>query len=164
VRDQTQAICDAVGELAAEGPGRHPGVSVREREIRDTADALQAMSLRHTEMAPLYSGSRQPSSTGSSNRTPATRRPRDERGRDLADRSRHPVRRRPRPGPHLALQQAPEGAAAADREDLAGVGQPTRGRCGRVADGIAIRLYSEDDFESRPEFTEPEILRTTWRR
>src|SRR5205085_2027756 len=34
------------------------------------------------------------------------------------------------------------------------------GRCGRVADGIAIRLYSEDDFESRPQFTEPEILRT----
>ena len=34
------------------------------------------------------------------------------------------------------------------------------GRCGRVADGIAIRLYSEQDFESRPEFTDPEILRT----
>lgn len=34
------------------------------------------------------------------------------------------------------------------------------GRCGRVADGIAIRLYSEDDFNSRPEFTDPEILRT----
>src|SRR5690606_22256590 len=35
------------------------------------------------------------------------------------------------------------------------------GRCGRVADGIAIRLYSEEDFESRPEFTDPEILRTS---
>ena len=34
------------------------------------------------------------------------------------------------------------------------------GRCGRVADGICIRLYSEEDFDSRPEFTEPEILRT----
>ncbi|MDN5759414.1 MAG: ATP-dependent RNA helicase HrpA, partial [Tomitella sp.] len=34
------------------------------------------------------------------------------------------------------------------------------GRCGRVADGICIRLYSEDDFEQRPAFTEPEILRT----
>lgn len=34
------------------------------------------------------------------------------------------------------------------------------GRCGRVADGITIRLYSEQDFESRPEFTDPEILRT----
>ena len=35
-----------------------------------------------------------------------------------------------------------------------------KGRCGRIADGICIRLYSEEDFESRPEFTEPEILRT----
>lgn len=35
------------------------------------------------------------------------------------------------------------------------------GRSGRVADGIAVRLYSEDDFVSRPEFTEPEILRTS---
>ena len=34
------------------------------------------------------------------------------------------------------------------------------GRCGRTSDGICIRLYSEDDYESRPEFTEPEILRT----
>ena len=34
------------------------------------------------------------------------------------------------------------------------------GRCGRVADGICIRLYGEDDFDARPEFTEPEILRT----
>jgi ATP-dependent helicase HrpA len=38
--------------------------------------------------------------------------------------------------------------------------QQRSGRCGRVADGIAIRLYSEEDFESRPEFTDPEILRT----
>ncbi|MDO4912924.1 MAG: ATP-dependent RNA helicase HrpA [Bifidobacteriaceae bacterium] len=35
------------------------------------------------------------------------------------------------------------------------------GRCGRIADGIAIRLYSREDFESRPEFGDPEILRTS---
>ena len=35
-----------------------------------------------------------------------------------------------------------------------------KGRCGRVEEGICIRLYSEQDFESRPEFTDPEILRT----
>ena len=34
------------------------------------------------------------------------------------------------------------------------------GRCGRVAPGVCIRLYSEEDFAGRPEFTEPEILRT----
>lgn len=35
------------------------------------------------------------------------------------------------------------------------------GRCGRIADGIAIRLYSKDDYDARPRFTEPEILRTS---
>ena len=35
------------------------------------------------------------------------------------------------------------------------------GRCGRVADGVAIRLYSQADYLSRPEYTEPEILRTS---
>ena len=35
-----------------------------------------------------------------------------------------------------------------------------KGRCGRVADGICVRLYSEDDFNARPEFTDPEVLRT----
>ncbi len=38
------------------------------------------------------------------------------------------------------------------------------GRCGRVAPGTCIRLYSEEDLSGRPEFTEPEVLRTTWRR
>ena len=35
-----------------------------------------------------------------------------------------------------------------------------KGRCGRMADGVCIRLYAEDDFESRPKFTDPEIMRT----
>ncbi len=39
--------------------------------------------------------------------------------------------------------------------------QQRSGRAGRTSDGIAIRLYSEEDFDSRPEFTEPEILRTS---
>ena len=73
----------------------------------------------------------------------------------------HPLRRRRRHRAHLPLQPAHQGAAAADRADLARPA-PTSGpgRCGRVADGICIRLYSEEDYESRPEFTDPEILRT----
>ena len=35
-----------------------------------------------------------------------------------------------------------------------------KGRCGRVADGICVRLYSEEDYDARPEFTDPEVLRT----
>ena len=60
------------------------------------------------------------------------------------------------------LQRAAEGPAAADRAGLAGVSANQRkGRCGRVADGIAIRLYAEEDFDERPRFTDPEILRTS---
>src|SRR5207247_3473891 len=49
------------------------------------------------------------------------------------------------------LQIEPISQASADQR---------KGRCGRVAAGICIRLYAEEDFASRPEFTEPEILRT----
>ena len=35
-----------------------------------------------------------------------------------------------------------------------------KGRCGRVSEGVCVRLYSQEDFLSRPEFTDPEILRT----
>src|SRR5437899_1435524 len=53
-RDQVQAITDAVDELAAEGPGDVLVFLSGEREIRDTADALRALELRHTEILPLY--------------------------------------------------------------------------------------------------------------
>ena len=59
------------------------------------------------------------------------------------------------------LLQPHQGPAPADRAGQPGQRQPAAGRCGRVADGIAIRLYSQADFEARPEYTEPEILRTS---
>ena len=56
---------------------------------------------------------------------------------------------------------ADQGPAAADRGRSAGpVPNQRKGRCGRVAEGICVRLYSQDDFEQRPQFTEPEVLRT----
>src|SRR5512139_2447027 len=54
VRDQITAICDAVDELSAEGPGDILVFLSGEREIRDTADALNRRQLRHTEIIPLY--------------------------------------------------------------------------------------------------------------
>ncbi|HEX8498438.1 MAG TPA: ATP-dependent RNA helicase HrpA, partial [Actinomycetales bacterium] len=160
-RDQTQAVCDAVGELCAEGPGDILVFLSGEREIRDTADALNAMSLRHTEIAPLYARL----SSAEQHRVfePHTGR-RVVLATNVAETSltvpgiRYVVdpgtARISRYSRRLKVQRLPiepvSQASAAQRA----------GRCGRVADGICIRLYSQDDFESRPEFTEPEILRT----
>ena len=161
-RDQVQAICDAVSSLSREAPGDILVFLSGEREIRDTADALRGLTLRDTEILPLYArlSAAEQHRVFEAHSGPS-RRPRDQRRRDLAHRSGHPLRRRPGHRAHQPLLRAAQGAAAADRGDLAGVGANQRaGRCGRVADGIAIRLYSEEDFLARPEFTEPEILRT----
>ena len=99
-----------------------------EREIRDTADALRRAGPAATPRSlPLYarlSAAEQHRVFQPHTRTPD--RAGDQRRRDLADRARHPLRRRPRHGAHLPLQPPPQGAAAADRAGLAGVGQPAR--------------------------------------
>ena len=101
-------------------PGRHTRVPLRRagdprrrRCAAQTAAPLTPRSCRCTR------GCRPPSSIGSSQPHRAPRRARHERRRDLPDRSRHPVRRRPGTGPHLAVQRADQGAAPADRADLA---------------------------------------------
>ena len=58
------------------------------------------------------------------------------------------------------VQLPDQGPAAADRTGIAGVGGQRAGRCGRLADGTCIRLYSQEDHAARPPFTDPEILRT----
>ncbi|MDO9496634.1 MAG: ATP-dependent RNA helicase HrpA, partial [Nocardioides sp.] len=168
VRDQTEAIVDAVRELCAEGPGDILVFLPGEREIRDTADALGDAKLERwgrnqggVEIVPLYSrlsaaeqhrvfsshsGRRVVLSTNvaeTSLTVPGIRYVIDS---GVARISRYSVRTKVQRLPIEAISQA----SANQRS----------GRCGRVAAGIAIRLYSEEDFESRPEFTEPEILRT----
>ena len=160
-RDQTQAVCDAVVELTGEGPGDILVFLSGEREIRDTADALNALSLRHTEIAPLYA--RLSAAEQHKIFEPHTGR-RVVLATNVAETSltvpgiRYVVdpgtARISRYSRRLKVQRLPiekvSQASAAQRA----------GRCGRVADGICIRLYSEADFASRPPFTEPEILRT----
>jgi ATP-dependent helicase HrpA len=164
VRDQTEAIVDAVQELSAEGPGDILVFLPGEREIRDTADALSG--LERLEVVPLYSrlsaaeqhkvfaphslasrgGRRVVLATNvaeTSLTVPGIRYVVDT---GVARISRYSARTKVQRLPIEAISQA----SANQRS----------GRCGRVAAGIAIRLYSEEDFESRPEFTEPEILRT----
>ena len=167
VRDQTEAIVDAVKELSAEGPGDILVFLPGEREIRDTADALADLDKLdrggRLEILPLYSRlsaadqHRVFSSHGSTTRrvvlatnvaetsltVPGIRYVVDT---GVARISRYSVRTKVQRLPIEPISQA----SANQRS----------GRCGRVEAGIAIRLYSEEDFEGRPEFTDPEILRT----
>ncbi|CUR55082.1 ATP-dependent RNA helicase HrpA [metagenome] len=165
VRDQTEAIVDAVRELIPEGPGDLLVFLPGEREIRDTADALNdfAQSDRRSslEVVPLYSrlsaaeqhkvfsshqGRRVVLATNvaeTSLTVPGIRYVVDT---GVARISRYSVRTKVQRLPIEAISQA----SANQRS----------GRCGRVEAGIAIRLYAEEDFTGRPEFTEPEILRT----
>ncbi|GAA1184291.1 ATP-dependent RNA helicase HrpA [Pseudonocardia alaniniphila] len=164
-RDQLDAIGDAVAELQREG-GADAGGDVLvflpgEREIRETAEALGKRNFRNTEILPLYARL----STAEQQRVFA---PHPGRrvvlATNVAETSltvpgiRYVVdpgtARISRYSRRLKVQRLPiEKVSQASANQRAG-------RCGRVADGICIRLYSEDDFDARPEFTDPEILRT----
>lgn len=160
-RDQIDGIIDAVNELSVEGHGDILIFMSGEREIRDTADALSKLSLRHTEILPLFArlsnseqnrifhphgGRRIILATNvaeTSLTVPGIKYVIDT---GYARISRYSYRTKVQRLPVEAVSQA----SANQR----------KGRCGRVSDGICIRLYSEEDFLSRPEFTDPEILRT----
>ncbi|WP_271394428.1 ATP-dependent RNA helicase HrpA [Neomicrococcus lactis] len=165
-KDPVDGICDAVVELSKEAPGDILVFLSGEREIRDAADALRGLVERNrrlagTQILPLFAR--------------------------LSLAEQHQVFN---PGPHRRIILATNVAETSltvpgikyvidtgvarisryshrtkvqrlpiERVSQASANQRS-GRCGRVSDGIAIRLYSEEDFESRPEFTDPEILRT----
>ena len=160
-RDQIDGIIDAVNELGRESAGDILIFMSGEREIRDTADALSKLQLRHTEILPLFArlsnseqnrifhphgGRRIILATNvaeTSLTVPGIKYVIDT---GYARISRYSYRTKVQRLPVEAISQA----SANQR----------KGRCGRVSDGICIRLYSEEDFLSRPEFTDPEILRT----
>ncbi|MFK4155224.1 ATP-dependent RNA helicase HrpA [Streptomyces fungicidicus] len=160
-RDQITAITDAVEELMAEGPGDILVFLSGEREIRDTADALTRKRYRSTEVLPLYarlshaeqhrvfqqhSGRRIVLATNvaeTSLTVPGIKYVIDP---GFARISRYSHRTKVQ-----RLPIEPVSQASANQR---------KGRCGRTSDGICVRLYSEDDFLSRPEFTDAEILRT----
>ncbi len=161
VRDQVEGIIDAVRELGAEGPGDILVFLSGEREIRDTADALRALRLPGTEVLPLYARL----STADQHKVFA---PHDTRRIVLATNVAETSLTVP--GIHYVIDP---GTARISRyshrtkvqrlpiEPISQASANQRaGRCGRTADGICIRLYSREDYARRPEFTEPEILRT----
>ncbi|MGH3467196.1 MAG: ATP-dependent RNA helicase HrpA, partial [Thermocrispum sp.] len=160
-RDQVQAIGDAVLELQSDGQGDILVFLSGEREIRDTADALTSMNLRDTEVLPLYSRL----SAAEQHRVfQAHRGRRVVLATNVAETSltvpgvKYVVdpgtARISRYSHRLKVQRLP-----IEPISQASANQRT-GRCGRTSDGVCIRLYTEDDFDSRPEFTDPEILRT----
>lgn len=165
-RDPLDAVCDAVDELALEAPGDILVFFSGEREIRDAAEALQARiqsnrRLAGTEVLPLFArlslqeqhkvfhpGSKRrivlATNVAETSLTVPGIKYVIDTGTARISRYSHRTK----------VQRLP-----IERVSQASANQRS-GRCGRVSDGIAIRLYSEEDFESRPLYTDPEILRT----
>jgi ATP-dependent helicase HrpA len=164
-RDYLQGINDALDELAAESDGDVLVFLSGENEIRDAEDAIRGRNLPGTEVLPLYGrlSAADQHRVFENRRAPGIRR-RIVLATNVAETSltvpgiryvidagtarvsRYSVRSKIQRLPIEAISQA----SANQRS----------GRSGRTSDGIAIRLYSEEDFAKRPEYTEPEILRT----
>ncbi|MDZ7803634.1 ATP-dependent RNA helicase HrpA [Thiohalophilus sp.] len=166
-KDMQQAVLDAVDELAAidTAQGKSPGHILiffsGEREIRQAAEALRKHHPPQTEILPLYarlSGAEQ-------NRvfSPARHR-RIVLATNVAETSLTV------PGIHYVIDTGTvrisrySYRSKIQRLPIEPVSQSSanqrKGRCGRIAEGVCIRLYSEADFNARPEFTDPEIRRT----
>ncbi len=169
-RDQVQGILDAVGELRAGSPGDILVFLSGEREIRDTADALAGGPYADLDVLPLYarlSAAEQHKVFAGGGRS---QQGQPHRGRRVVLATNVAETSLTVPGikyvidPGTARISRYSNRTKVQRLPIEPISKASanqrKGRCGRTSDGICIRLYSEEDFESRPEFTEPEILRT----
>ena len=161
MRDQTEAIVDAVHELEHEPPGDVLVFLSGEREIRDTAEALSSSLDIHTEVLPLYA--RLPTAEQQKVFAPHTGR-RVVLATNVAETSLTVPGIRYVVDPGTARISRYSRRTKVQRLPIEPISQASAaqraGRSGRVAPGVCIRLYSEEDFASRPRFTDPEILRT----
>ncbi|MGC3956138.1 MAG: ATP-dependent RNA helicase HrpA [Propionicimonas sp.] len=159
--DLIDAVCTAVKELDSEPDGDILVFCSGEREIRDTAEAIEALQLRFTHVLPLYArlsaaeqhkvfsphtGRRITISTNVAETSVTVPGIRYVIDTGFARISRYSARTKVQRLPIEPISQASANQRA--------------GRCGRLGPGICLRLYAEEDFAARPEFTEPEILRT----
>lgn len=164
-RDTGEQIVDAVAELARNGPGDVLVFLSGEREIRDAAAALRdsaVPAIRDAEVLPLYA--RLATKDQLRIFQPHKRR-RIVLATNIAETSVTV------PGVHYVVDtgfarinryHARTRIQGLDVEPISQASADQRaGRCGRVADGVCIRLYSEADFAQRAPFTDPEILRST---
>ncbi|MGV9280394.1 ATP-dependent RNA helicase HrpA [Streptomyces sp. NPDC003730] len=168
-RDQITAITDAVEELMGEGKGDILVFLSGEREIRDTADALEkkkytragGANWQGTEVLPLYARL---------SHAEQHRVFQQHTGRRIVLATNVAETSLTVPGikyvidPGFARISRYSHRTKVQRLPIEPISQASanqrKGRCGRTSDGICVRLYSEDDFEARPEFTDAEILRT----
>ncbi|HYN13688.1 MAG TPA: ATP-dependent RNA helicase HrpA [Burkholderiales bacterium] len=160
--EEEQALADAVGELCREGPGDVLVFLPGEREIRDAAETLRKRGPKGLELLPLYSrlsaaeqdrvfkpgGARRIVLATNVAETSLT----VPRIRYVVDTGDARVKRYSYRNKVEMLRVEPISQAAA---------QQRAGRCGRVANGVCIRLYSEEDFARRAAFTDPELLRSS---
>ena len=173
-KDQVTGILDAVDELLGEPGGDILIFLAGERDIRDTEAALiDHLGARYTpdgrsrtpgaiEVVPLYSRL----SAAEQHRVFEVHRVRRiVLATNVAETSLTVPGIRYVIDPGLARISRYSNRTKVQRLPIEPVSRASAnqraGRCGRVADGIAIRLYSQSDFEARPEYTEPEILRTS---
>jgi ATP-dependent helicase HrpA len=157
----TDGILAAIDDLWRQGPGDVLVFLAGEREIRDTAEALRKHHPRGVEVLPLYARL----GTEEQQRVFAPHeRPRIVLATNVAETSltvpgiKYVIdpgyARISRYSPRTKVQRLP-----VERISRASADQ-RKGRCGRVSEGVCVRLYSEADYDARPQFTDPEILRT----
>lgn len=159
--DPLDGLCDAIEELMLEGSGDILCFFPGERDIRDAMEVIEGRKWKGVEVTPLF---------GRLSNEEQHRVFRPHSGRRIVLSTNIAETSLTVPGIHYVVDT---GTARISRysvrtkvqrlpiEPISQASANQRsGRCGRVADGIAIRLYSEEDFQSRPEFTDPEIIRT----
>ncbi|MCG7449029.1 ATP-dependent RNA helicase HrpA [Corynebacterium kefirresidentii] len=160
-QDPLDGLTEAIEELMHEGDGDILCFFPGERDIRDAMEAIEGKKWKNVEVTPLF---------GRLSNQEQHRVFSEHRGRRIVLATNIAETSLTVPGIRYVVDT---GTARISRystrtkvqrlpiEPISQASANQRsGRCGRVADGIAIRLYSEQDFESRSEFTDPEILRT----
>ncbi len=160
--EEEDALAAAVEELCSEGPGDVLVFLPGEREIRDAAEVLRKKRLHGAEILPLYgrlslaeqdrvfkpgSARRIVLATNVAETSLTVPRIRYVVDTGLARVKRYSYRNK------VEMLRVENVSQAAARQRA--------GRCGRVAQGVCVRLYSEEEFEARPAFTDPELLRSS---
>ena len=161
--EMADAIVDAADELARYGEGDILVFLAGEREIREAAEALRKSPLRRDdEILPLFA--RLSHAEQHKIFHPSGSKRRIVLATNVAETSLTVPRIRYVIDTGLARVKRYSARAKVEQLHVEKISQAAAqqraGRCGRVAAGVAVRLYAEDDFNQRPAFTDPEIIRS----